>query len=1035
MTAKVIREDNFPHFTPHNRAQLPCLRGLTDRLLALATVNPTGSPSCRVWRDPQQLYLTRAVWVRWGISMTKSVDIERSRAAMELGGRPPEFVCAGEDLKDILHALTRQIASSEQRNTQTLDFMRERLELLGRDAGQAREQASPEHSPAFGRIEDRAHQLADRIATVNWERELKRPETSPAAVAEPAIANHSAIDLLSQSVPGDVTAPWDHEAAEALARLYESGQADMGGHAHMHHGDGLDLPSNVIKEPVPEPEAKNFTHEPIQFDATTQTHQNADRAWLESRFAEIAGRIEQSFVSVGADNAFVAFDDRLGQLEARFGHALESVATRSDVEGLRIVEAHINELSTQFEQANLHLARLDNVELQLGDLLHQVSDDRFAHLFAQHAGVGPAGTSDEEIEAVAMAVADRIANRLPQHIEPAHAAGTEAAVVDLQRLIEGFVAGQRDNEEHTSSMLDTMQQAMIRMLDRMDAIENSAPSYPAQQASFAPAPQMTPAPQHRFDPSFADEFARDAHLATTAETSMPVEPVKASTALNANAAKEDFRAAAIADARRAARKVASQSDVDEPAPKVESGRVRRSAPSVNGPALDVPGDVKGGNKTGIAASGSAGAPRSRVPLMVAGVALVAAIGLLAASVGLNRGLPFMTGGKAQQQAAQQRGALTIDNGTETVEQGVVGPETPTPSIGANGGAQLPSQAAAPQPPAIPGMPARKRAPSDMSIENLNDNRVGATEVGAAPQEAMVRAPASTTSLPMGMTMTPARAVPTDSDLARMRQQRNLSSLSSQLAAVQAHAQAIPASLMPNAGMGAEPDVATINDGSKPSEMPPAFIGPISLRTAASKGDASAEFEVAARFAEGRGITQDFKQAMVWYQRSAQRGFAPAQYRLGTLYERGIGTKADSARAKIWYGRAAEQGHVKAMHNLAVLSSGRDQSADYPVAVTWFTAASERGLTDSQYNLGVLHESGLGLPRDFKQAYYWLSLAARNGDKEAARRRDQIRMKLEEADVTAADQTVAAWQAKPSDSAINDARVAGEGWKARQSVGR
>jgi hypothetical protein len=101
--------------------------------------------------------------------MTKPVDIERSRTTMELGGRPPEFVCAGEDLKDILHALTRQIASSEQRNTQTLDFMRERLELLGRDAGQAREQASPEHGPAFGRIEHMSLPIGSRpsIGSVN----------------------------------------------------------------------------------------------------------------------------------------------------------------------------------------------------------------------------------------------------------------------------------------------------------------------------------------------------------------------------------------------------------------------------------------------------------------------------------------------------------------------------------------------------------------------------------------------------------------------------------------------------------------------------------------------------------------------------------------------------------------------------------------------------------------------------------------------------------------------------------------------------
>jgi localization factor PodJL len=218
-------------------------------------------------------------------------------------------------------------------------------------------------------------------------------------------------------------------------------------------------------------------------------------------------------------------------------------------------------------------------------------------------------------------------------------------------------------------------------------------------------------------------------------------------------------------------------------------------------------------------------------------------------------------------------------------------------------------------------------------------------------------------------------------------------------------------------------------------MPPAQVGPTSLRIAAQKGDPSAEFEVAARFAEGRGIGQDFKQAQFWYQRSAQRGFAPAQYRLGTLFERGIGTKADVARAKIWYGRAAEQGHVKAMHNLAVLNAGREQSADYGTAVQWFTAAAERGLADSQFNLGVLYESGLGLPRDMKQAYHWLSLAARTGDKEAARRRDAVRMKLEEAEVAAADAAVNAWRAQAVDSQVNEPRAAGEAWKSRQAATR
>jgi localization factor PodJL len=960
--------------------------------------------------------------------MTKiAADFELGQSHKQSGGRAPEFACAGEDLKEILQALTEQVAHADQRNSHALEYMRERLELLGRDAGQARQHVSPEQGVAFSRIEDSAHNLADRIATVSWERELKRPDanlarssaTLAAAFAEP-VKKQPVVEAPMQvaaavpmSVAGDVNDPWDAASAEALTHLYESGSADMIAtaaapkSAPVKPEPMLPITAAPVRHTVM-PEA--MPHEP--------SHHTADRAWLDGRFAEIAARIEQSLSEGGPDHAFKAFDSRLTQLEERFGSALETVATRTDVEGLRIIEAHINELTTQFEHANAQLSRLDNVELHLGDLLHQVSDERLSHLFAHSAGASANGSSEEEIEAVAIAVADRVASRLPQQQE---VTGADAAVGDIQRLIEGFVAGQRDNEEHTSSMLDTMQQAMIRMLDRMDAIENAAPAYPAPQAAFAAAPQMHPAPQPRTEPQFPEQMPHVAPASAAFAPSMPDEPATAMPTLNAGAAKEDFRAAAIADARRAARKVASQVEGDVPAPALDSGRVRRGVPPVKVSAAEIASGAKAsGEKVGSASAGATAA-RSRVPLMVAGVALVAAVGLLAASVGLNRGLPFMAG------------TNTARNAPMTVDNGDAGELTATPPMTPNGNAQRPSPAMAPQ---VPGSPAaRPRAES--TIENLSDPRDAGTEAAMAQQEASVRSvsPAAA-SLPMGMAMTKARAVPNDSDLARMRQQRNLTSLANQIAAVQANAPTVPASLIPNGAASlSEADQTLSNDGAKTSEMPPAMIGPISLRTAASKGDPSAEFEVAARFAEGRGIAQDFKQAMIWYQRSAQRGFAPAQYRLGTLFERGIGTKADGARAKIWYGRAAEQGHVKAMHNLAVLSSGREQSADYPTAVTWFTAASEHGLTDSQYNLGVLHESGLGLPRDFKQAYYWLSLAARSGDKDAARRRDQVRMKLEEADVTSTDQAVAVWQAKPSDSSINDARVAGEGWKARQSASR
>jgi localization factor PodJL len=212
--------------------------------------------------------------------------------------------------------------------------------------------------------------------------------------------------------------------------------------------------------------------------------------------------------------------------------------------------------------------------------------------------------------------------------------------------------------------------------------------------------------------------------------------------------------------------------------------------------------------------------------------------------------------------------------------------------------------------------------------------------------------------------------------------------------------------------------------SGPVEMPSAMIGPLSLRHAAANGDPIAQFEVASRFAEAKGVPQDFAQAATWYQRAAAQGLANAQYRLGALYERGLGVAADPARARVWYGRAAEQGNVRAMHNLAVFSAGRPGSTtDYPSAVQWFTEAANRGLADSQYNLGILYESGRGVPASQVEAYKWYALAARSGDKDAIRRRDVLREKLEPTSVNAVDTLIIKWRAQPLDPAANDPRAA------------
>lgn len=183
---------------------------------------------------------------------------------------------------------------------------------------------------------------------------------------------------------------------------------------------------------------------------------------------------------------------------------------------------------------------------------------------------------------------------------------------------------------------------------------------------------------------------------------------------------------------------------------------------------------------------------------------------------------------------------------------------------------------------------------------------------------------------------------------------------------------------------------------------PDGLGGANLRAAAQKGDPGAMFEVAQRYAEGRGVTADPEQAVKWFERAARRGLVMAMFRLGSHYEKGIGVKKDLDAAKRHYLSAAERGNAKAMHNLAVLyADGGARSPDYRTAVQWFRKAAEHGVSDSQYNIGVLYARGIGVEQNLAESYKWFSLAAAQGDAESALKRDDVAKRLDAQSLTAA----------------------------------
>lgn len=214
---------------------------------------------------------------------------------------------------------------------------------------------------------------------------------------------------------------------------------------------------------------------------------------------------------------------------------------------------------------------------------------------------------------------------------------------------------------------------------------------------------------------------------------------------------------------------------------------------------------------------------------------------------------------------------------------------------------------------------------------------------------------------------------------------------------------------------------------------PAGIEPASLAEAAAKGDTQALFEIAARYTDGRGVAADRAEAAKWYKMAADRGLAPAQYRLANLYEKANGVERNLSEAKRYYTLAAEQGNAGAMHNLAVLlASDAAGQPDFTGAAQWFIKASELGVRDSQFNLAILYARGSGVKQDIEESYKWFAIAAKDGDADAAQKRDEVAGAMNPQQLQSAKAKVDAWKVKPLSEDANSVNPPEE-WAGKEGV--
>jgi Sel1 repeat len=208
----------------------------------------------------------------------------------------------------------------------------------------------------------------------------------------------------------DPDEPWDVQSAEALTHLYESGE----GYVPQGPDDKRGRPLPAQQSSTPESRA-------------SQDPGGIDRAWLDARLAEVTDKLQASLAKINPDKTVEQLTHRLDAIEERFKEVLDRVAQRSDLDGLKLIEAHVVELSAHIEQTRGRLDRID--------------------------------TLDQRVESIARKLEEGDHQRLDA----------------LEQMLQDYVSEWRNSNSRTAAALQQLEGTVARVGDTLEALEAHKP--------------------------------------------------------------------------------------------------------------------------------------------------------------------------------------------------------------------------------------------------------------------------------------------------------------------------------------------------------------------------------------------------------------------------------------------------------------------------------------------------------------------------------------------------------------------------------
>lgn len=826
--------------------------------------------------------------------------------------------------------------------------------------------AMPQSDGALRPLEEKVELIASAIAQL-----MERPE---------ATGNHEQFAEFTNQTDARLAQLADH--VEQLANVSDHGLADR-----------LEAMSARLNDIANDTSISELEQRLANLQATLDNQPSGHSSQLDERLLEIANKVD-ALDNRAASVETAGIERLVGQL-AEIANKLDERSTPTDVPGLDRLESQLSGIAERLENSTGGVTQVNTDGLQqqiaqLSELMSGASVDQVGDKLSnleEHLN-----TNDEFVLEAARQAAEATLEAYQRSPNSSADAGgmdgsnLSALTSDLKQLEHLY----RESETRNSKSFGALQDTLIKIADRLEAMENSPSIATAPKVEMPKAaPMVEPAAQ-------VDDYLDEPEVAPEVEVEKPARGASSLLAglterikrdRSGGEEEESLLAAPEPRAEPSALDELESEFADEPlepgsgAPDINSimqkmrdVQKQRSSQAEQQPSRSKPADyVASARKAALAAAAEVGAidseekpkkakkqrgvketggPLVRKPILIAAGAILLAI--LAVPLAKN-----FIGGSSDAPAPQVTEAapetiapreIPLASETETAAVDPLAPDTAAPIV------------AIPQDNAIP---------SSNEVSQFTTGNLDAPATVGAP----VREAVDTASL--NDPMTPSQP---DATLA-----------------------------------------APVNPYADAQGLPES-VAPVALKQAALDGDPVALYEISARYTEGRGTEVKLDEAVKWLKLSSDLDFAPAQYRLGNFYEKGTGVDRDIERARTLYQSSASNGNINAMHNLGVLLASTGNAEDFSQAAGWFLQAAERGVRDSQVNMAILYARGEGVPRNLSESYKWFAIAANQGDADAASKRDEVFNALPQADTDIARELVANWKPTPLDVNANNVQV-------------